>query len=174
MAIRSGSILDKLRQKGLQEERQLVDQPYQQYRGALEKSGYESLGRNARGALDYASNYLAGSGPLADSGAARTLPAGMISRLIGQTNEQIGERSAGFLGDLLGRRVDERYQIRAEKRKKKASGGVGGAIKRLAGGAIGAVTSGNPLGAVTGALASGRGSQGGTEIVRGEPWWGYR
>lgn len=156
--IASGSFLGKILQKMRNEESQLVDQPYQQYRSALEKSGYDTLGRNARGALDYASNYLAGSGPLADSGASRTLPAGMISGLIGKTNDMIGERSADFLGGLLGRRVDERYKIREEKRNKKKGGGVGGVIKRIAGAGIGAITSGgNPLGAIGGFLGAGSG-----------------
>ena len=161
MAIPSGGYLGKILSKMRAAEGQLVDQPYQQYRSTLEKSGYDTLGRNARGALDYASNYLAGSGPLADSGAARTLPAGMISGLIGRTNDMIGERSADFLGSLIGKRVDERYKEREEKRKKKQGGGIGGVIKRIAGAGVGAITSGgNPLGAISGFLGSGSSPQG--------------
>ena len=125
------------------------------YRAALEKSAYGDFANQYGAGLNDITNYLARSGPLADSGAATNLRTKLAGQLYGQAQGRIQGGYADYLRQLQTMRLQNQYQRELLKYQKKLQGG-GNPLGSIVGGALGAVT-GGPVGAVTGA-ASGWGN----------------
>jgi len=106
------------------------------YRAALESAAYGDAGAQYGAGLKQVTNYLAGAGPLADSGAATALRRGLYSDVYGKARSRIGQGYADYLGRALASKRNFRYQAAMQElANKKKKGGVLGAI----GGAIGSV-----------------------------------
>lgn len=80
------------------------------YRAALEKQAYGDFGRQYSAGLGNITNYLARSGPLADSGAGTALRYKLASQLYGQAQSKIGDSYADFLRQLYQGRNQFNYQ----------------------------------------------------------------
>lgn len=80
------------------------------YRAALEKAAYGDAGRQYGAGLGDISNYLARSGPLADSGAATALRAKLASQVYGAAQGRIGSGYADYLAKLFQGRNQFSYQ----------------------------------------------------------------
>lgn len=109
--------------KELAQRRGLMGQA-NQYRAALEKAAYGDFGRQYGAGLGQITNYLARSGPLADSGAGTALRAKLASQLYGQAQSRIGSGYADYLGNLFQGRNAYNYQrslLEYQKRLNKRS-----------------------------------------------------
>jgi len=118
------------------------------YRSALEKAAYGDAGAQYGQGLNAITNYLAGAGPMADSGGATALRAKLASQVYGQARSRIGSGYADFLKQSLAQRKQYQYQLalqKAQKGKKNPWGGVLGAA-----GAVGGAIIGGPAGAYAG------------------------
>lgn len=112
-----------------------------QYRAALEKAAYGDFGRQYGAGLNDITNYLARSGPLADSGAATALRAKLASQLYGQAQSRIQGGYADYLRQLQLQRLSYQQQRELLKYQKKLQGGGGfwGSLGGIAGGVAGAI-----------------------------------
>lgn len=121
------------------------------YRAALERAAYGDAGRQYGAGLGQITNYLAGAGPLADSGAATALRARLASQIYGAAAGRIGGGYADYLARALQAQRQYRYQRSLMKYAKdqQGGGGVGGALGGLVGG-VGGFLLGGPPGAVAG------------------------
>lgn len=121
------------------------------YRAALEKAAYGDFGRQYGAGLGDITNYLARSGPLADSGAGTALRAKLASQLYGQAQSRIGGGYADYLARLLQQRRGYGYQAALQRQQQNQSqgGGWGRALGSIAGGVGGAIL-GGPAGAAAG------------------------
>lgn len=117
------------------------------YRSNLEKAAYAQASPEFSQGIGRITNYLAGSGPLADSGARTAL----LSRLSGQIYGGIRGKVAGgysdFLGNLLQQRRQHRYNMELAKYMKGNKSAIGQIARVGAGVGVG-VLSGNPMAGV--------------------------
>jgi hypothetical protein len=90
--------------------RQGVYSEADQYRAALERAAYGDAGQQYGAGLGQITNYLARSGPLADSGAGGALRAKLYGQIYGQARSRIGAGYADYLKQLLAKRRDYNYQ----------------------------------------------------------------
>lgn len=126
------------------------------YRAALEKAAYADTGEQYGQGLKQISNYLAGAGPLADSGAATALRARLASDLYRGTRGRIGNSYAQYLAELMRQRNQYNYQRQLmEYQKKMNKTGVGGFLGGIAGAGLGFL-GGGPMGAMAGYGAGSR------------------
>lgn len=120
------------------------------YRAALERAAYGDAGAQYGAGLRQVSSYLAGAGPMSDSGGANALRSRLYSDIYGRARSRIGSGYADYLGRALAGRRGYRYQRAlaelAAKKKKSPWGAIGGAI-----GGIGGALIGGPPGAMAGA-----------------------
>lgn len=120
------------------------------YRAALERAAYGDAGAQYGAGLKQVTNYLAGAGPLADSGAATALRRGLYSDIYGKARSRIGQGYADYLGQTLSDRRRFRYQkAMQELANKQKRGGVLGTVGGIVGG-IGGALVGGPAGAAAG------------------------
>lgn len=96
------------------------DAELEQYRKALEKATYAQLGPEFSSGLERIQNYLAGAGPLADSGARTALSRNLYSQILQRAQGQIGGSYADLLSSLLKQRQQYRYQSELLKQQKNA------------------------------------------------------
>jgi hypothetical protein len=121
------------------------------YRAALEKATFGDFGRQYGAGLGQITNYLARSGPLADSGAATALRAKLASQLYGQAQSRIGGGYADYLAQLLKQRRGYGYQAALQRmsqnqnRNKSVGSWIGSAL-----GGVGGAILGGPAGAAAG------------------------
>lgn len=106
------------------------------YRKAAQKAAYDQLGPEFRGSLDQATNYIAGLGPLADSGARTAIGSRLASAYLQRAGGQVTGGVADIIGNLIKQRQQYAYQSQlmqqqAKQNKKKwydyAAGLAGGA-----------------------------------------------
>jgi hypothetical protein len=107
------------------------------YRKALEKAAYGDAGREYSQGLGQITNYLAGAGPLADSGAATALRYKLASHIYGGAKSKILGSYADFLREQMAARRAYQYQRELLAYQKKL--GKKGPLDYLAGAAGGAV-----------------------------------
>lgn len=119
------------------------------YRKALERAAYSDAGSQYGAGLNQITSYLAGAGPLADSGAGNALRAKLASSIYGGANSRIGQDYASYLGNALQSRRAFLYQLALMKQQKKLQGGGGNPLARIAG-AVGGFFAGGPAGAAAG------------------------
>lgn len=131
------------------------------YRSALERAAYGDAGRQYGQGLGQISSYLAGAGPLADSGAATALRARLASGIYGQAAGRIGQGYASYLGNLMNQRRNFRYQqaLLRLQQKLQPHTGIGGVLGGLAGTALGSLAGGYGA-ALGGRLGAGIGGGG--------------
>jgi len=117
-----------------------------QYRAALEKQAYGDSGAAYGQGLDAITRYLAGAGPLADSGAATALKYKLASSVYGKARSQVAGGYADFLRQMLAQKQQYMYQMALARQQKKDSkkgfsipGAIGGALGFVAGGPGGAL-----------------------------------
>lgn len=97
------------------------------YRTALEKAAYGDAGTQYGQGLDAITRYLAGAGPLADSGAGTALRYRLASQIYGGARNRINSGYAQYLAQLLAQRRAAQYQLNYLQAQKKAnSTGIGG------------------------------------------------
>jgi hypothetical protein len=120
------------------------------YRSALEKAAYGDAGRNYGQGLGQITNYLARSGPLADSGAATALRYKLASSVYGGAQNRIQGGYAEYLRQLLQQRRQFEYQKQLMDYQKKLN--KKGPLDYLAGaaGGIAGFALGGPPGAAAG------------------------
>lgn len=123
------------------------------YRAALERAAYQDAGAQYGQGLGNISQFLARSGPLADSGAATGLRARLASQVYGAAAGRIGGGYADYLGNALNQRRAYNYQRQLLAYQKKL--GKKGPLSSLAGiaGGIGGALLGGPPGAAAGYAA---------------------
>lgn len=131
-----------------------------QYKAALQRAAYSDAGAQYGQGLGDISNYLARSGPLADSGAGTALRMRLASQIYGGANQRIGQGYADFLGGSLRNRRNFLYQqALARMQQQQQKTGLGGILGGI-GGAIGGPFLG-ALGAGLGTKLGGRSNYGG-------------
>ena len=138
----------KYAQRELAQRRGLISQA-NSYRTALERSAYSDAGRQYGQGINDITRYLAGAGPMGDSGGATALRARLASQVYGGAQSRIGGGYADLLRQLIQGRQGYRYQrqlelLRQKGQKKKGpldylAGAAGGVIGGLTGGPPGAV-----------------------------------
>lgn len=89
------------------------------YRAALEKATYAQLGPQFSQGLDKITNYLAGQGPLADSGARQALSSRLASGIYNTASGQIGGKYADYLAQIANQRRQYQYQMALQKQQQK-------------------------------------------------------
>jgi len=131
------------------------------YRTAAEKAAYAQLGPQFSQGLSAIQNFMARSGPLADSGARTALAARLGSRIYGQASGQIAGGVQDFIAQLLNQRRQFMYQQALEKQRQQASKtGFGGVAGGIAGSLVG-----GPLGGYLGNKLFSSGGSGGGQWV---------
>jgi len=119
------------------------------YRAALERGAYSDAGQQYGQGLGSISNYLAGAGPLADSGAATALRARLASQIYGGVQGRVQNAYASYLGDMMRQRREYQYQMALLKQQHRyQSTGIGGVAGGLAGGLVGSAL--GPIGTAIG------------------------
>lgn len=104
------------------------------YQAALEKAMYAQLGPQFSQGLDRITNYLAGAGPLADSGARTALARQLYSQLLQRGQGQVLGGVSDLIGNLIRQRQQYRYQSQLLAQQKKAQQtGLGGVLGGVAG-----------------------------------------
>lgn len=98
------------------------------YRKALEKAAYGQAGNEYSGGLNDITNFLARSGPLADSGAKLALQKRLYSQIYGQARNQIGMGYAQYLAQALAAQRNYKYQKAFAKLQQTGVGGFLGGI----------------------------------------------
>lgn len=109
------------------------------YRRALERAAYGDAGSEYGAGLGQVTNFLAGAGPLSDSGAATALKARLYSQVYGRARGRVQQGYADYLGQSLAAQQRYKYQLalqEAAKKKKRLGDYIGGAI----GGVVGAIS----------------------------------
>jgi len=91
------------------------------YRKALEKAEYGQLSRDLSQGNQGITNYLAGAGPLADSGVQNTLRTKLASQLYGAAQGRTQGGYASYLRELMGQRRNYEYQMKLQKQAQKAA-----------------------------------------------------
>ena len=120
------------------------------YRKALEQAAYGDAGAEYGAGLKQVTNYLAGAGPMADSGGATALRRNLYSDIYGKARSRIGGGYAEYLASVLSARRNYLYQRELMKlANKQKKTGVGGVLGGLAGAGLGALA-GGPMGASAG------------------------
>jgi hypothetical protein len=123
------------------------------YRSALEKAAYGSVGPQYAEQLGTLQNYLAGAGPLADSGARTVLGSKLAAQMYGAASGRIQSGYADYLARALQARQQYNYQRQLLKYQQKLQKtGLGGIIGGIAGTALG-----GPLGGAIGRRIAGGG-----------------
>lgn len=131
-------------------QRQGVLNQADQYRAALQKAAYGDAGQQYGQGINQITNYLAGAGPLADSGAATALRAKLASQIYGAAQGRINQGYASYLGNALNARRQYNYQrslMQYQRNLNKPS--MWSQIAGIAGGVGGALL-GGPAGAAVG------------------------
>jgi hypothetical protein len=128
----------KFAQKELGTRQGLIGQA-DMYRAALERAAYGDASSQYGEGLGGITNYLARSGPLADSGARRALQARLYSQIYGQARSRIGTGYAEYLKQILAARQGYNYQSALAAQQAKAQ--KKGPLDYLVG-AVGGVTGG--------------------------------
>ena len=120
------------------------------YLGSLEKSAYGDAGRKYGAGLGQITNFLARSGPLADSGAGTALRTRLASNVYGGAQSRIGNCYADFIRRALEQRRQFNYQQALDKQRDRRN--KKGPLDYLAGAAGGAAgfALGGPAGAAAG------------------------
>ena len=85
------------------------------YRAALERAAYGDAGREYGAGLDKVSRFLAGQGPMADSGGAVALRRNLYSDIYGKARSRIGQGYASYLGETLAARRRHLYQLQLQR-----------------------------------------------------------
>jgi hypothetical protein len=111
-----------------------VNRDANMYLTALQKAAYGNAADQYGGGLDQITNYLAGAGPLAYSGAKLALRKRLYSQIYGQARNQIGASYADYLRQALQAQRNYRYQLALMKAQRDAqSTGLGGVFGGVAG-----------------------------------------
>jgi hypothetical protein len=111
-----------------------VNRDSNMYLTALSKAAYGQAGNEYAGGLGDITNFLARSGPLADSGAKLALQKRLYSQIYGQARNLIGTSYADYLRQALQAQRNHRYQIALmELQKQQNSTGLGGFLGGVAG-----------------------------------------
>lgn len=115
----------------------LFNRDLEQYTQQATKAGLAAITPQVRSGLANVSGYLgSAAAPLAGSGAALALQRSVLQPAVERLSGQVAGGAQDLLGDLIRKRVEERYKVAEEKRKKRdQKGGVGGFV----GGALGAI-----------------------------------
>ena len=113
------------------------------YRAALERATYQDAGNQYGQGLTGISNFLARSGPLADSGAATALRTRLASQIYGAASGRIQGGYASYLANLLNQNRAYNYQRQLMAYQKKLNKrGVLQSITGAVGGFLGATHGG--------------------------------
>jgi hypothetical protein len=107
------------------------------YRKALEKAAYGDAGQEYGAGLKGVTDYLAGSGPMADGGAGTALRTKLYSDIYGKARSKVQGGYSEYLAQLLQQRRNFIYQQRLAELMKKGGTGVGGVVGGLAGSFLG-------------------------------------
>lgn len=125
-----------------------------QYRGTVEKAAYGAINPALQGGYASINNYLAGAGPLADSGAGAALKARLASSIYGEAAGRVQSGVSDLVGNIINKRRDFQNQLALLKYQKKLqSTGPGGALGGFIGGIAGSAA--GPIGASIGAKLGG-------------------
>lgn len=120
------------------------------YRAALEKASYRDAGLQYGAGMGQITNYLAGAGPMYDSGGATALRSKLASSIYGGAAGRIGNKYADYLAQIGHQRRQYQYQMALMKQQKKMQQtGFGGVAGAIAGGAL-SFLGGGPAGAAAG------------------------
>jgi hypothetical protein len=93
------------------------------YRRALEKASYGDVGRDYSQALSGLTNYFAGAGPIADSGASVGLRGKLAAQMYGAAQGRTQSGYADYLKQAMNQRQQFRYQQMLQKQQQKAQSG---------------------------------------------------
>ena len=119
------------------------------YLSALEKAAYNDAGAKYGQGLSQITNYLAGAGPLADSGASTALRYKLASQVYGGAKSRIGNSYADFIRAQIEQKRQYQYQkALMEYQKKLNKKGPLDYLAGAAGGVLGQVGGGGAKGAV--------------------------
>ena len=129
-------------QKSIQREQDIAMKQAEAYRAALERAAYGDAGSQYGQGMDQITRYLAGAGPMADSGGATALKYKLASQVYGGARNRINSGYAQYLDNAMNQARQYRYNAMAQKASKPkwwqsvlgAAGGVAGAAIGRGGG----------------------------------------